>query len=136
MGTSVVHRRYIGAAETHYGAGLVSGAFVLGLFGDAATELSIRTDGEEGLLVSYEDVQFMSPVQGGDVLQVEAVILGVGRRSRKLRFEASVTCRATSEERPARAVVLEPPLTVATAVGTVVVREPADELDRPERSSN
>jgi hypothetical protein len=59
-GLSVTHRRYVPASHAHYGGNLVDGAYVLGLFGDVATELAIRADGDEGLLASYSDVQFLA----------------------------------------------------------------------------
>lgn len=68
-GTTVTHRRYIPYSHAHYAGDLVDGAYVLGLFGDAATELCIRTDGDEGLFASYSDVQFRAPVRAGDVLR-------------------------------------------------------------------
>ncbi|HXN40315.1 MAG TPA: 3-aminobutyryl-CoA ammonia lyase, partial [Myxococcaceae bacterium] len=34
--------------DAHYGGNLVDGARLLGLFGDLATELLIRQDGDEG----------------------------------------------------------------------------------------
>ena len=37
------------AAVAVLGANLVDGAYSLGLFGDVATEMCIRTDGDEGL---------------------------------------------------------------------------------------
>ena len=64
----VVHRIRIGQQDAHYGGGLVDGARILALFGDAATELMIRTDGDEGLLAAYETVQFLSPTHAGDFL--------------------------------------------------------------------
>ena len=45
----VVIRLRISAQEAHYGGNLVDGARMLGLFGDVATELLIRLDGDEGL---------------------------------------------------------------------------------------
>ena len=49
-GTTVVHRRYVPYGHAHYAGHLVDGAYVLGLFGDVATEVCIRTDGDEGLV--------------------------------------------------------------------------------------
>ena len=49
------------ASHAHYGGNLVDGAYVLGLFGDVATEACIRIDGDEGLFASYSDVQFRGP---------------------------------------------------------------------------
>jgi 3-aminobutyryl-CoA ammonia-lyase len=100
---------------------LVDGAYALGLFGDVATEVCIRTDGDEGLFASYSDVQFLGPVRAGDVLEVEAVVTRVGSRSRGIDFEARVVCRAQPDRSASAAEVLDPPLVVTTAKGTVVV---------------
>jgi 3-aminobutyryl-CoA ammonia-lyase len=107
-------------SHAHYGGNLVDGAYVLGLFGDVATELSIRTDADEGLFASYSDIQFTAPLLAGDVLEVTATLVGVGRRSREVRFEARVLCRAEPERGPSAARVLDDPLVVVTAAGTVV----------------
>jgi 3-aminobutyryl-CoA ammonia-lyase len=121
VGTSVQHRRYVPYSHAHYGGELVDGAYVLGLFGDVATELCIRTDGDEGLFAAYDDVEFQAPVRAGDVIEVTATIDRVGRRSRGVSFTASVVCRANPDLGPSAAVVLEPPLIVVIAHGTVVV---------------
>ena len=107
--------------DAHYGGNLVDGAYVLGLFGDAATELCIRTDGDEGLLASYSDVQFRAPVRAGDVIEATVTVTAVGRRSRQLAFEARVVCRADPARGESAAAVLAEPVTVVTASGTVVV---------------
>jgi 3-aminobutyryl-CoA ammonia-lyase len=120
-GLTVTQRRYVSAADAHYGGNLVDGAFVLALFGDVATEACIRMDGDEGLFASYSDVQFQAPVLGGDVIETTATVLRVGRRSRELAFEARVVCRANPERGPSASSVLEPPITAVTAKGTVVV---------------
>ena len=70
LGLTVTHRRYVPYSHAHYGGNLVDGAYMLGLFGDVATEVCIRTDGDEGLFASYSDVQFRAPVIAGDVLEV------------------------------------------------------------------
>jgi 3-aminobutyryl-CoA ammonia-lyase len=121
FGLTVTHRRYVPYAHAHYGGDLVDGAYVLGLFGDVATEMCIRTDGDEGLFASYDDVQFVGPVRAGDVVEVEGRVTRVGRRSRAIAFEARVVCRAQPERSPSAAEVLDPPLVVTTATGTVVV---------------
>jgi 3-aminobutyryl-CoA ammonia-lyase len=121
LGLTVTHRRYVPYAHAHYGGDLVDGAYVLGLFGDVATEVCIRTDGDEGLFASYDDVQFVGPVRAGDVLEVEATVARVGRRSRGLTFEARVVCRAQPDVSASSAQVLELPLVVTRARGTVVV---------------
>jgi 3-aminobutyryl-CoA ammonia-lyase len=121
LGLTVTHRRYVSHAHAHYGGSLVDGAYVLGLFGDVATEVCIRTDGDEGLFASYSGVQFVGPVRAGDVLEVEARVTRIGTRSRALEFEARVVCRALPGQSPSAAEVLDPPLVVTTAAGTVVV---------------
>jgi 3-aminobutyryl-CoA ammonia-lyase len=121
VGLSATHRRYVPASHAHYGGNLVDGAYVLGLFGDVGTELSIRTDADEGLFASYSDVQFLAPVLAGDVIEATAAVVRVGRRSREIAFEARVVCRADPERGPSASRVLDEPLIVVTATGTVVV---------------
>jgi 3-aminobutyryl-CoA ammonia-lyase len=114
----VVLRLRVGAEQAHYGGGLVDGAFVLKLFGDAATELLIRRDGDEGLFRAYSSVDFLAPVHGGDYLEVEAEITRAGKTSREMRFEARKVI-APGDGSAAR--LLEPPVVVARATGTCVV---------------
>ena len=121
VGFSVTHRRYVPHSHAHYGGALVDGAYVLGLFGDAATELCIRTDGDEGLFAGYESVSFCAPVRAGDVVETTATLTRVGRRSRGVSFEARVVCRAAPERSPSAADVLAEPLVAVTATGTVVI---------------
>jgi len=121
VGTSVLHRRYVPHSHAHYGGSLVDGAYVLALFGDVATELCIRTDGDEGLFAAYDSVEFRAPVRAGDVLEVTATIDRVGRRSRGVAFSATVVCRAQPERGPSASAVLDPPIEVVIAHGTVVV---------------
>ena len=124
LGLSVTHRRYVRYADAHYGGNLVDGAYALSLFGDVATEVCIRMNGDEGLFAAYSDVQFRAPVQAGDIIEVTAAVTALGRRSRELTFEASVVCRADPARGPSAAAVLPEPLVVATATGTVVVPGP------------
>jgi 3-aminobutyryl-CoA ammonia-lyase len=120
-GFSVTHRRYVPYAHAHYGGNLVDGAYSLALFGDVATELCIRTDGDEGLFAGYSDVRFEVPVHAGDVIETTATITRVGRRSRTVAFEARVVCRADPSRGASAASVLDPPVVATTATGTVVV---------------
>jgi 3-aminobutyryl-CoA ammonia-lyase len=116
----VLLRLRVGAEQVHYGGGLVDGAYVLKLFGDAATELLIRHDGDEGLFRAYSSVDFLSPVTGGDYLEIEAELTRVGRTSREMRFEArKVIVRGEGDGSAAR--VLDSPIVVARATGTCVV---------------
>jgi len=114
----VTLRLRVGAEQAHYGGGLVDGAFVLKLFGDAATELLIRRDGDEGLFRAYSSVDFLAPVHAGDYLEVEAEIVRSGKTSREMRFEAR---KVVASEEGSAARLLEPPLVVARATGTCVV---------------
>ena len=121
LGLQVTHRRYVPYAHAHYAGNLVDGAYVLGLFGDVATEVCIRTDGDEGLFASYADVQFRAPVQAGDVVEVSATVTRIGTRSRDLELEARVVARANTGVAASAAEVVDPPLVAVTARGTVVV---------------
>ena len=121
LGLTVTHRRYVPYSHAHYGGNLVDGAYVLGLFGDVATEACIRMDGDEGLFASYSDVQFRAPVLAGDIIEATATVTAVGRRSRQLAFEARVVCRADPARGDSAATVLAEPIVVVTAAGTVVV---------------
>jgi 3-aminobutyryl-CoA ammonia-lyase len=120
-GFSVTHKRYVPYSHAHYGGNLVDGAYGLGLFGDVATELCIRTDGDEGLFAAYSSVEFLAPIQAGDVLEATATLTRIGTRSRTVEFEARVVCRAAPSRSPSAAEVLDPPLVVTRATGTVVV---------------
>jgi 3-aminobutyryl-CoA ammonia-lyase len=125
-GLVVTHRRYVPYAHAHYAGDLVDGAYSLAAFGDVATEVCIRTDGDEGLFASYSDVQFLAPVRAGDVLEIEATVVRTGRRSRELQFEVRVVCRGRGDHGESRSEVLDPPLVATRARGTVVVPPSAD----------
>ncbi|OLR93750.1 3-aminobutyryl-CoA ammonia lyase [Actinokineospora bangkokensis] len=120
-GTSVTHRRYVPHSHAHYGGNLVDGAYGLGMFGDVATELCVRTDGDEGLFAGYTSVEFLAPLQAGDVVEATATLVRVGTRSRGMEFEARVVCRAAPERGPSAADVCDPPVVITRAAGTVVV---------------
>jgi 3-aminobutyryl-CoA ammonia-lyase len=121
LGLTVSHRRYVSYAEAHYAGNLVAGGYVLGLFGDVATEVCIRTDGDEGLLASYADVQFLAPVHAGDVLEITATVTRVGTRSRDLALEAKVLARGRPQAGESAARLLDEPLVATTARATVVI---------------
>jgi 3-aminobutyryl-CoA ammonia-lyase len=122
VGTRVVHRRYVPYSHAHYAGNLVDGAYSLGLFGDVATEMCIRTDGDEGLFASYSDVQFKAPVRAGDVLEITCDLVKSGTRSRVMEFAVLVVARgAATPAAPGAAEILAEPLVATTATGTVVV---------------
>jgi 3-aminobutyryl-CoA ammonia-lyase len=121
LGLVVTHRRYVSHREAHYGGSLLDGAYVMGLFGDVATEVCLRTDADEGLLAGYREVAFLAPVRAGDVIEVRATVVAVGSRSRTLELVAQVCARAEPERSESAGRMLEPPLTVASARAVVVV---------------
>jgi len=121
LGLTVTHRRYVPYSHAHYAGDLVDGAYALGLFGDVATEVCIRTDGDEGLFASYSEVQFRSPMRAGDVLEVVATVTRVGNRSRTIDFECRVVCRGRPDLGASAAEVLAEPVVAVSATGTVVV---------------
>lgn len=107
--------------DAHYGGNLVDGARILALFGDAATELCIRHDGDEGLLRAYESVDVLAPTHAGDFLEVEAELLKAGNTSRRMRFEARKVVRPRPDVSESAADALAEPVVVCRAVGTCVV---------------
>src|SRR5271167_3342289 len=122
IGTTVALRLRMSAHDAHYAGELVDGARVLALFGDLATELLIRLDGDEGLFRAYETVEFLAPVFAGDYLEASAELVAVGNTSRKIRFEARkviANLRAPGLAASASEVLSEP-IVVARAVGTCV----------------
>ncbi|WP_328323477.1 3-aminobutyryl-CoA ammonia-lyase [Kribbella sp. NBC_00382] len=121
IGMTATHRRYVPYSHAHYAGNLVDGAYVLGLFGDVATEVCIQADGDEGLFASYSDVQFLQPLRAGDIVEVKATISRVGNRSRQLDFVATVVCRGRTDLSESAAEVLAEPLVITRATGTVVV---------------
>jgi 3-aminobutyryl-CoA ammonia-lyase len=121
IGLTATHRRYVPYSHAHYAGNLVDGAYVLGLFGDVATEVCIQADGDEGLFASYSDVQFLQPLRAGDIVEVRATISRVGNRSRELEFVATVVCRGRTDRSESAAEVLAEPLVITRATGTVVV---------------
>ena len=116
----VTLRLRLSAHEAHYGGGLVDGARVLGLFGDVATELLIRQDGDEGLFRAYESVEFLAPLHAGDFVEVEGEIVSQGKTSRKMRFEARKYVSPRPDLGDSAADLLESPVVVCRAVGTCV----------------
>jgi len=119
--TSLIRLR-ISAHEAHYAGNLVDGARMLNLFGDVATELLIRSDGDEGLFVAYDNVQFLAPVYAGDFIEATGRITAMGKTSRKMEFEArKVITAANVPGQVSAANVLAEPVIVCKASGTCVV---------------
>jgi 3-aminobutyryl-CoA ammonia-lyase len=113
-------RLRMSAHDAHYGGNLVDGARMLALFGDVATELLIRLDGDEGLFVAYDTVEFIAPVYAGDYVEAEGRIVKVGNTSRRMEFEARKVIAARTDVSDSAADVLDPPIVVCRASGTCV----------------
>jgi len=114
-------RLRLSSQDAHYGGQLVDGARLLALFGDVATELLIRHDGDEGLLRAYETIEFLAPVRAGDYLEIEGEIIQVGNTSRKMKFVARKVIQALPQLSESAAELLATPVVVCRAIGTCVV---------------
>jgi 3-aminobutyryl-CoA ammonia-lyase len=130
MGAKAILRVRMSQQDAHYGGALVDGARLLALFGDAATELCIRHDGDEGLLRAYEAVELLAPTYAGDFLEVEAEIVSVGNTSRNMRFEARKVIRPRPDLSASAAEALAEPVVVCRARGTVVVPKEKQRIPR------
>lgn len=120
MNEVVKIRLRMSQADAHYGGDLVDGARIMGLFGDVATELLIRLDGDEGLFRAYEMIEFLAPVYAGDYLEVEGQIIHTGNTSRKMSFVAKKVIAKRNDISVSAADFLETPILVAKAIGTCV----------------
>lgn len=110
--------------DAHYAGNLVDGAKMLELFGDVATELLIRHDGDEGLFAAYDNIEFLAPVYAGDYIEARGEIDRVGATSRHMIFEAyKVITSAGITSQPSACDVLSEPQLVCRAAGTCVVKK-------------
>jgi 3-aminobutyryl-CoA ammonia-lyase len=117
----VMIRMRMSMHDAHYGGNLVDGAKMLNLFGDVATELLIRNDGDEGLFAGYDKVEFLAPVYAGDFIEAVGEITKVGNSSRKMVFEARKVIIPRTDLSDSACDVLEEPIVVCRATGTCVV---------------
>ncbi len=106
--------------DAHYAGNLVDGARMLNLFGDVATELLIRFDGDEGLFRAYDSVEFLAPVSAGDYIEAVGRLISHGNTSRKMAFEAWKVITPAPEIGETAANVLDEPILVCKATGTCV----------------
>lgn len=121
-GISATHRLRLSQADAHYGGGLVAGAKIMELFGDLATELCIRSDGDEGLFAGYSKVEFLAPLHAGDLIEVRGSIIKRGNTSRAMSFEVLRYGKPRPDVSDSAADLLEEPEVVARAEGTCVVK--------------
>ena len=122
-------RLRMSAHDAHYGGNLVDGARILSLFGDVATELLIRHDGDEGLFVAYDLVEFKAPVYAGDYVEARGRVTRVGTTSRTMEFEAHKVIAARADISPSAADVLDEPVLVVRARGTCVTPKAPQRTD-------
>lgn len=116
----VLIRLRMSSADAHYGGNLVDGAKMLQLFGDVATELLIRRDGDEGLFVAYDSIEFLAPVFAGDFIEARGRITAEGKSSRKMSFEAHKVIAPRPDLSDSAADLLPEPVLVCRASGTCV----------------
>ena len=101
----------MGQEDAHYGGNLVEGARMLKLFGDIITEVAVITDGDEGLFVGYESIEFTAPVYAGDFIEATGRVVRIGNTSRTVEFEAhKVIASRYGETSSAADVLAEPQL--------------------------
>ena len=118
--TSMIRLR-MSSHDAHYGGNLVDGAKMLQLFGDVATELLIKCDGDEGLFKAYDNVEFIAPVYAGDYIEASGEITQIGNTSRKMIFEARKVIVPRTDINDSAADFLAAPIVVCKASGTCVV---------------
>ena len=109
--------------DVHYGGNLVDGANILHIFGDVATEISIKYDGDEGLFLRYDEIEFLAPVYAGDYIEAYGELYQVGNTSRRMKFEAKKVVAARPDIRPSAADFLEEPIVVCRAKAIGVVKK-------------
>ena len=106
--------------DAHYGGSLVDGAHAVHLFGDVATELLIKLDGDEGLFLKYTDVEFLAPTYAGDYVEAYGEITEIGNTSRKMEFVAKKVIAARPDISASAADFLEEPIVICRAKGICV----------------
>lgn len=113
---------------------------MLSLFGDVATELCIRADGDEGLFRAYDSVEFLAPVYSGDFIEAVGEIVAWGKTSLKMSFHAYkyISPLVGPGQQPSAAQLHGEPILVCKASGTCVVPQscrrqalPGEAIGRP-----
>lgn len=128
VGTKVVHKRMMAAADGHYVGELVNGAKIPVAWGDVGTELMVRVDGDISLFLGYKDIEFTAPVYVGDFMEYHGWIEHVGNTSYTCKFEAykvatmlnRTDADMTGIEHTA-ATVCEPPVLCARGTGSLYI---------------
>ena len=139
VGRKVIHRLMMTGGDGHYVNQLVNGSRMLDFFGDVATELLVRCDGDLSLFLGYEEVRFTAPIHVGDFMEYHGWIEKKGNTSYKVKFEAykiitmpddfkkeSYMLDGISGENmtglpQSSALVCDPPILCGYATGTLVI---------------
>jgi 3-aminobutyryl-CoA ammonia-lyase len=119
--TKAMVRIRMSLQDAHYGGNLVDGARVVQMFGDVATELLIRNDGDEGLFKAYDNIEFLAPVYAGDYVEATGEIVSTGNTSRRMIFQAFKVAQTRPDISDSAAEILTEPILVCKASGTCVV---------------
>lgn len=127
-GLEARHRLRLSQADAHYGGDLIAGGRLMALFGDVATELCVRSDGDEGLLAGYSEVRFLQPVYAGDFVEIVAKIIRAGATSREMSFQVLRYASSRPDVSDSAAELALEPEVVATATGTCVVKKERQRL--------
>ncbi|KAJ48691.1 3-aminobutyryl-CoA ammonia-lyase [Clostridium tetanomorphum] len=114
--------------DAHYLGGVVQPNKHLDIYGDVGTELCVLQDGDESLFLGYKDVEFLAPVYEGDYIECRGRIIKLGNSSRTCAFETykvATPAKRLGKEGAAEndVVVLDEPVLVAKATGTLVVKK-------------
>lgn len=115
---SVIRVR-MSTADGHYAGGLVDGARIIHLMGDAVTEILIQHDGDEGLS-RVMNSEFLAPVRSGDYVEIRAKLVSVGKSSRTIECTAYKIIELVDPNDSAANVLAEP-LLVAKMTDIAVV---------------
>ena len=142
LGNKVVHRLMMTGGDGHYVNQLVNGSRLLDFFGDVATELLVRADGDLSLFLGYEEVRFTAPIHVGDFMEYHGWIEKKGKTSYKVKFEAYKVITMPDDFKnesymldgingkdmgqglkQSAALVCDPPILCGYATGTLVIPE-------------
>ena len=139
VGRKVIHRLMMTGQDGHYVNQLVNGSRMCDFFGDVATELLVRCDGDLSLFLGYEEIRFTAPIHVGDFMEYHGWIEKKGNTSYKCKFEAykiitmpddfkkeSYMLDGISGENmtglpQSSALVCDPPILCGYATGTLVI---------------
>lgn len=80
-------RMRLRADDTHYAGGTIPGATYLALMADACAMLMIMRGEPAGFLARWDAVDFTTPCEVGDYIEVRCTLVHVGNRSRRLEAE-------------------------------------------------